>query len=172
VDEAVGVDVSAEMLAVAKEKNLAAELHHADITEEDILEDRQFELITAFRFFPNAEPDLRQSAMAVLVRHLSPHGVLVFNNHRNEASLLELVSKWTGKLGRPGVSDGEMRAIYEGAGLRLAGQFGIGLVPISERRLQWLVPVISPLERIAAAFNTPLTRRYCQDIIYVCRRAQ
>ena len=87
-ETSTGVDVSASMLKVARDFLNGVELIQADLTREDRLGDRRFHLITAFRFFPNAESQLRQDAIAALVRHLEPKGILVFNNHRNRGSLL------------------------------------------------------------------------------------
>ena len=95
---AVGVDISASMLDVARGNETRAEIMEADITRDDILGKREFDLITAFRFFPNAEFELRKEALGALARHLSGEGVLVFNNHKNAGSLrrrLGSAKRWT-----------------------------------------------------------------------------
>ena len=61
VDSSTGVDVSDSMMEVAGRWPPKAELIEADLTQNDVLGDRRFNLITAFRFFPNAEPELRQA---------------------------------------------------------------------------------------------------------------
>ena len=63
---AVGVDLSPSMLEVARKNKRSAEIIEADLTRSDVLGDRKFNLITAFRFFPNAEAELRSEAMQVL----------------------------------------------------------------------------------------------------------
>ena len=55
----VGVDISSSMLEVARKNNQDLEIFEGDITQMDILGNRKFDIITAFRFFPNAEPELR-----------------------------------------------------------------------------------------------------------------
>src|SRR5690348_278614 len=60
---ATGVDVSSSMMEVARELAPGAELIEADLTQRDVLQDRRFDLITAFRFFPNAERELRQAVI-------------------------------------------------------------------------------------------------------------
>ena len=84
--ESTGVDVSPSMLAEARGKGIDARLIEADITDSDELAGETFNLITAFRFFLNAEPELRASAITALGKRLAPDGVLVFNNHHNSGS--------------------------------------------------------------------------------------
>ncbi len=64
---ATGIDVSASMLAVARQSAPSAEIVEGDPTREDLLSERHFDLITAFRSFPNAEDPLREAAMAARV---------------------------------------------------------------------------------------------------------
>ena len=86
VKTSTGVDVSSSMLAIAKRKLKRTEIIKADITTEDVLQGRKFNLITAFRFFVNAEPALRCSAMQALAGLLSEDGYFVFNNHQSYGS--------------------------------------------------------------------------------------
>jgi SAM-dependent methyltransferase len=84
---AVGVDVSPTMLAAAKNRVRSAALLQADITQQRLFNDGQFDLVTAFRFFANAEPALREQAIAEIARVVRPGGYFVLNNHRNCTSL-------------------------------------------------------------------------------------
>jgi len=86
VKTSTGVDVSASMLSIAREKLKRTEIIEADITVDKIFEGRRFNLIIAFRFFVNAEPILRSAAMHALSRLLSEDGYLVFNNHQSYGS--------------------------------------------------------------------------------------
>ncbi|NUQ70110.1 MAG: methyltransferase domain-containing protein [Chthonomonadales bacterium] len=171
VDRSTGIDISQEMLATARGQVRTAELIHGDLTAENLLDGKQFDLITAFRFFPNAEPELRSAAMAAVVRHLAPDGRLVFNNHRHAGGSLYRLGAHTGGLSFTGVPEREMRNMAEAVGLAIERIYGIGLFPLSERRLQWLVRFIAPIEAAAAAANTGVLRPWCQDQVYVCRRA-
>jgi predicted TPR repeat methyltransferase len=64
VATSTGVDVSESMLTIAREKLKRTEIIQADITrEKNILKPKKFNLITAFRFFLNAEPELRLAAV-------------------------------------------------------------------------------------------------------------
>jgi len=86
VKTSTGVDVSSSMLAIAREKLKRTEIIEADITINNVLEGRKFNLIMAFRFFVNAEPALRAVAMAALAKLLSEDGYFVFNNHQSYGS--------------------------------------------------------------------------------------
>lgn len=86
VTTSTGVDVSSSMLAIAREKLRRTEIIEADITINNVLAEKKFNLITAFRFFVNAEPSLRSAAMATLAKLLSEDGYLVFNNHQSYGS--------------------------------------------------------------------------------------
>lgn len=90
VEEAVGVDVSGSMLAVAKEKVKRTKLLQANLLEDNVLDGQKFNLITAFRFFPNAEPELRNAALKVLTSLLSEDSCLVLNNHINQRSMFHV----------------------------------------------------------------------------------
>lgn len=82
VTTSTGMDVSDTMLNEARSKLERTEIIQSDITQNDVLGDRKFNLITAFRFFVNAEPALRNNVIKALVRHLSEDGYFVFNNHQ------------------------------------------------------------------------------------------
>src|SRR5690554_5494081 len=58
VGSSIGVDVSTDMLEIAKREVGDAKLIHADLTDCDVLGQEKFQLITAFRFFPNAQEEL------------------------------------------------------------------------------------------------------------------
>ncbi|HUV65182.1 MAG TPA: class I SAM-dependent methyltransferase, partial [Sedimentisphaerales bacterium] len=141
VKTSTGVDVSGSMLAVARKKLKRTEIIEADITAENILKPRKFNLVTAFRFFLNAEPALRRAAIRALVDLLDDEGYLVFNNHQN------LGSPWTKLLYRrhrrknpEGIfnvmSMDEMEELARQAGLEIVEMFPVGFfhppkVPVS-----------------------------------------
>lgn len=83
VADATGVDISEKMLALAKSKVERAALICGDVTQDASLLAGPFDLITAFRFFQNAQESLRDQALERLAASLAPDGVLVFNIHGN-----------------------------------------------------------------------------------------
>ena len=62
-----GLDISETMLSRARERVRDATLVQGDATRDPlVLDGRRFDFITAFRFFLNAQPSLRDDAMAFL----------------------------------------------------------------------------------------------------------
>jgi len=170
VASATGVDVSPSMMEVARESAPGAELIEADVTQRDVLGERRFDLITAFRFFPNAEPDLRLAVLRVLARHLAATGVLVFNNHKNRNSLPRRISRLLGRE-VPGLtmSHGDVAALVGAAGLRIVQVLPLACLPFSENHPLMPVSLLEPMERRLSGMK-PLAG-IAQDVIYVCAGA-
>ena len=70
----VGIDVSPDMLALARSRCPRARLILGDVTTTPGLAPGPFDLITAFRFFLNAEPPLRGEVLAWMRVALRPGG--------------------------------------------------------------------------------------------------
>ncbi len=83
----VGIDVSPDMLALARERCPHAKVILGDVTTTPGLAPGPFDLITAFRFFLNAEPTLRNEVLAWMRDSLRPAGLVVANFHVNPCSL-------------------------------------------------------------------------------------
>jgi SAM-dependent methyltransferase len=92
--EAVGLDISDTMLAAARERVPDATLVQADATRNPAaLQHRRFDFVTAFRFFLNAQPSLREAAMAFLASTLRDGSSrLLFNVHGNRYSTRALLA--------------------------------------------------------------------------------
>ena len=171
VKTSTGVDVSGSMLAIAREKLKQTEIIEADITAENILKPRKFNLITAFRFFLNAEPELRYSAMETLAELLDEEGYLVFNNHQNSGSpWLRLRYAYYQKKNPEGIynvmSIGQMKKLVEEAGLQTVEIYPVGFfhppkVPVSfhlNRAIDW------------AAGKFIFLNRFSENLIAICHR--
>lgn len=167
--QAVGVDISPEMLSIAKKNVKKARLVEADLTRGDVLGEAQFNLITAFRFFPNAETELRREVISVLVEHLAPGGCLVFNNHKNMGSTLYRLSRLMGRGGNDGMSQSEVDELLKLAGLRLEEVYSVGLIPVTEKHMPIPKGVLRPIENTAMALG--VLKDYGQDLIFVCSRS-
>lgn len=170
-DRTTGVDVSAEMLSRARSKLFRTELIRGDLTTEPLLRNRQYNLITAFRFFLNAEKELREEAMRVLASLLTPDGVLVFNNHMNHSSAAGLLTRFNRRFrGSTNVTwrVDEMCAMVKDAGLNVADAYYIGVMPGWERHM--LLPSGCYEAIDAAASKLSVLRRMAQDVIFVCMR--
>ena len=170
VFSAVGVDVSPAMLEVARNKLKRTEIIEANLIERDVLTGREFDLITAFRFFLNAEPGLRKMALAVLASHLAEDGYLVINNHRNRSSPLVLARLFYHRLAGGTchfMSMAEMKRLVEGAGLIIERVYPVGVCS---------VPRLTLPDRWNHKLDDFVLRRrylsfFSESPIVVCRRA-
>ena len=170
VTTSVGVDVSESMLEKARQRLNRTELIQADLTKGNVLQGRKFNLITAFRFFLNAEPKLRQAVMAVLVPLLTEDGYFVFNNHRNISSpMVRLRYIWGCKIrgGRGNfMSTKEMKNLVEDFGLEVAKIFPVGFLSLPKGSLpeSWN----HTIDSIGMKFKW--LAPYSESPIMVCRR--
>ena len=86
----VCLDASNEMLKEARKKIKKSKFFCVDITSSQInkkLKKESFGIITAFRFFLNADLELREEAIHKLDWMLKKKGILIFNIHGNTNSL-------------------------------------------------------------------------------------
>ena len=172
----VGVDVSASMLGIARRTLPEIDFIEADITRDDQLGNREFDLITVFRFFANAERELRREAIAVLRRHLSRDGVIIFNNHKNGASLKRRAGRamrWIRRQPHSVVdrvmSADEVTELVAGAGLRIQRQHHFGVLPSSDGRMLLPPARLHAIEWVLGRVG--FVGLLAQNLIYVCRPA-
>lgn len=87
--ESIGIDVSESMLEEARKKLKKSSLIEINVLEDNSMDEKfkESDLITAFRFFLNAEPQLRTQAINKLSQYLAQDGLLIFNIHGNKYSL-------------------------------------------------------------------------------------
>lgn len=176
-DESTGVDISPAMLSEAKTNVTNVNFVEGDLTADDFLVERTYDLITAFRFFPNAEPALRNQVMAAIVAHLKPDGLVVFNNHLNSTSLrhaifFRLKRKLFGtRLGK-GVSQtmtrDEVDDILKQHKLEIIKSYAIGHLPMTEKVYLWPRSLMLAIEKFF--YRHVKSERYAQYVMYVCRR--
>lgn len=165
----IGVDLSPSMLEVARNNSRNAEIIEEDLTRNDVLGFRKFNLITAFRFFPNAETDLRTDAMRVLTKHLDEDGYLVFNNHRNRGSTLNRLTRLFGYPGYHGMSMGETRALLTENSLEIVERYHYCVIPASERRSLPPIALLRSVEGILSKWRS--VQDLGENLIFVCRRS-
>ena len=168
--ESVGADLSPSMLEPARGTLQKSEIIEADLTKNDILGDRRFDLITAFRFFPNAQEELRSEVVHLLARHLAPEGWLIFNNHKNTRSLRNRLARALGRKGFQGMSPAQAKEFLNRAGLEVVDIYHFGVLPATEGRLLLPRPLLRGVERVLARWKW--LRYYGQNLIYVCRHGE
>jgi SAM-dependent methyltransferase len=165
VSDSLGIDVSESMLRTARRNNPELEFVLGDITREHIIPDRKFDLVTAFRFFPNAQPQLRDEVVAALAEMLSSAGILVLNNHLNGDSYFRKLMRKTGRDPGHGMSMKEVEALMERHGFQIREIVGFGIAPIPERVRSPLSSLLEPLEWRLRHWR-PLAGK-AQDVIVV-----
>ncbi len=162
-----GVDLSPSMLAVAQKNNMTAEIIEADLTRNDVLGERKFNLITAFRFFPNAQPELRNEAMQVITKHITANGYIVFNNHMHNGSLKYRLAKLLGRAKTDGMSNAEVNELIKKHNLEIEGFYHLCVFPASERRMFLPLALLQPLEKILA--RIAIFYKLAENHVYVCK---
>jgi len=161
------------MLQIARQKILNSELIFGDLTRENILRNRRFNLITAFRFFLNAQPSLRKEAMQTLAKHITDDGLLVFNNHMQRSSIMHLILRvWSllryGRDNKRYLSLEQIRSLVGGAGFRIVKIFHWGLLPATDNHMPLPSSLLVRLENWAS--RRRLLRPLAQNTIIVCAK--
>lgn len=93
--EVVGVDISESMIAQARNKLSSARFIVADLTSESV-DLGMFDLVSSFRFFGNADMELRIKVLRELNRRMKDGAFLLVNNHRNPAALINRLDRAQG----------------------------------------------------------------------------
>jgi ubiquinone/menaquinone biosynthesis C-methylase UbiE len=166
VNTCTGVDISASMLSLCRKKLPEVSLIEGDVTQDDILKGREFNLITAFRFFANAQQSLRKEVLLALHRHLAKDGILVFNNHRNRSNPLFATARLMGKQLNT-LSHDEIMTLIDEAGFTLIRVYCTGVLPGLDKRRpsspeSWYYGTDWLAEKLV------IGRWLGQNLIYVC----
>jgi len=175
VDAADGVDLSAEMVALARVKCQKSRMLVGDILTEPQLLQKNYDLISCFRFLLNVEPELRRRLLKRLREVLrEPDGLLLVNVHGNSRSLRHpalLWRRWRERTNHSGamlneMSPGETRMLLHESGFQVVRQFGFGMLPPTLYR--------TPLRGLATGVDRALAGdNWCNDLaidlLFVCR---
>ncbi len=172
VEVAVGVDISDKMLSLAKNKIKKASLYCCDLTMQDMLEDKELDLITAFRFFLNSQNSLRREVVAVLSEKLSEKGVLIFNIHGNPVSyyflaliLNRLKPGYGSKLNF--LSLVGVTKMLGNSSLKIVRFYGTGFIPSSFYK-QWNVKFLFSVEWLLTKCS--FLKYFARNQIFVCSK--
>lgn len=93
IDDCTGVDISPEMLKIAKKNVIRAKIVQGDVTQDSDLVKGPFDLVTAFRFFLRAEEALRGDVLTWIRSVISDDGYFVANFHMNPISIRGAIRK-------------------------------------------------------------------------------
>jgi SAM-dependent methyltransferase len=126
-----GIDISPEMLELARSRCPRAHLIQGDVTTNHGLARGPFDLITAFRFFLNAEPVLRSQALDWMRRSLRQGGAVIANFHLNPTSLrgTYLRLRTAGATTPTMMSIDQARQLFEAHGFTVLDILGYSFLP-------------------------------------------
>jgi SAM-dependent methyltransferase len=174
VPAADGIDISENMVAVARTKCTRARLLVGDVLARPELLSASYDLISAFRFLLNVEPALRVRVLKRLHQVLRPDGRLVVNVHGNSRSLRHptiLWRRWRERNGNSNVmlnemSPSETRNLLTECGFEVVRQFGFGIMPPTLYR----TPLRGAAQMVDRALSGDHSWNNCSiDMLFVCR---
>jgi len=172
-DHVVGVDVSEAMLENARPLVPSATFICQDITEQPMVE--KFDVVTAFRFFLNAEDELRREVLLAIGDQLNENGRLICNVHMNKYSILgvtyRLLEAVTRKPKHKTLSYDEFRKLLGQTGFEVEFVTWYGVMPRPGRLFsRFLNTTIGPIEKF---FNkVGLNGRFAHTFLVVARPKQ
>lgn len=165
----IGIDVSESMIAIARPKCLRTTFVVADVTTSPVSIE-PVDLVTAFRFFGNAQPGLRAAALRAIAAIARPGGHLILNNHRNPRSLHNLLLRVAGEPQELDLAYGRMDRLLRQHGFEIVETHAIAAWVVLYRlhRHAVLTGRAAPfLERLSAL---PGIARVSPDAVLVARR--
>jgi SAM-dependent methyltransferase len=132
IPQTIGVDIAEGMLAYARPRCPESRLVKHDVTtgpHPDV--PPSVDVVTAFRFFLNAEPDLRRDVLAWMRSVLGTGGTLIANFHLNPRSLRGryLLLRWRGRRRTAMVSPREAERVLADAGFDVQARYGYEYLP-------------------------------------------
>jgi SAM-dependent methyltransferase len=154
----VGIDISSDMLALARVRCPRVPLVLGDVTTVPGLAPGPFDLITAFRFFLNAEASLQSQVLAWMSRSLRPDGIVIANLHLNPASLrgTYLRLRMSRATRPPMMSIGHSRRMFAAHGFTVRQILGYSFLPYRRDGRALLAPVARRVVETHLAGSRPL----------------
>jgi ubiquinone/menaquinone biosynthesis C-methylase UbiE len=175
VETAEGIDISENMIALARAKCEKAQFKVGDILSQPDLLQKHYDVITTFRFLLNVEPVMRRRVLCKLREVVrESDGLLVLNVHGNSRSLRHPAIVWRRWRERSQPTDAmlnemspaETRTLLHECGFQVVRQFGFGVLPPTLYR--------TPLRGVAAAtdkffIGDNLWRNCSIDMMFICQ---
>lgn len=163
------VDISLTMIDEARKKCPQTEFHLADLTTSD-LDIGQFDLITSFRLFGNAQDELREGVLRALTKRLLPGGHLIINSHRNPRAPYALLNRLTGGNSDMDLHLPKLRSLLQRHGLEIVRLQPIGAWMFRSKLMVSTLPDSPQAIRNEARFGHPMFASIAPDTIVVARK--
>jgi ubiquinone/menaquinone biosynthesis C-methylase UbiE len=175
VDSAEGIDISENMVAVARTRCTRARLLVGDVLRQPELLQKNYDVISCFRFILNVEPEIRVQILRRLRQVLrQPDGLLLVNVHGNSRSLRHPAIVWRRWRERPEqdglmlneMSPDETKKLFRENGFEIVHQFGFGILPPTIYR--------TPFRHVARALDHKFAgengwNNWSIDMLFACR---
>ena len=168
--ESVGVDISPSMIEIAKRKCPRVRFVNGDITAADIDLGGQFDVVTAFRFFGNAQDDLRATVLDRLNGYLRDGGYLVLNSHRNPNAIKNLLHRLTGGADQLDLTYGRLLKLLRNHGFQSVACYPIGFWIFRNGLAARTDLTADAGEKFERAFRHRWFARFSPDLIMVARK--
>ncbi len=167
--ESYAVDVSESMIAKARLKCPRTRFFITDVTRNppDL---EPMDLVTAFRFFANAQGELRDAAADAVRMMLRPGGYLILNNHRNSWSIRNLLLRSVDQPSDGRLSHLALRRLLARHNFRILRTVGVGVWLVRAKVVRTEVlesryaRMLEPLSRL------PVLAPICPDEVVLAQR--
>jgi ubiquinone/menaquinone biosynthesis C-methylase UbiE len=173
ISESIGVDISDSMISIAQANVKRSKIIKVDLTKTNIFNENYFDLITAFRFFLNAQPELREDVLNVLSKSLKDEGYFVFNIHLNKTSIYSRIIHLIRKINNLSfeintMSIKQVSHMVEKAGLEIITTYHFAIIPIIKENTKIPILFIDPFEKFSS--KIPCLRYFSRYLIFVCKK--
>lgn len=168
----VGIDISKDMLANAKDKYPEITFINADLTKQN-LDIGPFDLITSFRFFLNAEDILRKDVLSTFNSYIKAGGYLLINTHMTPWSIhgirLKLRKAITKKENvESTLSSNDLKRLVEGYGYKCVNTKSYRLLPTLKGKLVLPGFIFKAIDTIAS--KLPFSNIYCHNTMFLFKK--
>jgi len=173
-----GIDISDSMLEQASKKTTHARLLKVDITKnEGEFQPEQFDVITAFRFFLNAQSRLRKEVLEKFHLYLKSNGVVIFNVHANAthfgvmAAILILRLKNKFRQEKPiqnSLSIFKVKRLLKEHNFQIIEVHHRNILPVINEKTTFPIAKFARLENFCSKVG--FLRYLSRNIIFVCKK--
>lgn len=168
-----GIDISDDMLATARVKCKRVTFHAMDgrlaLNE---FGREAFDVVSAFRFFPNADPQLREDVAEQISAMTKRGGHIILNNHRNFWSTSYLAMRAANnRSGNYGSRNSDIKGLFLRRGFSCVRKYSLGVWPQTDFRpflLSW--SAANALERLNMRYLSRV-HAFGYNTIFVFRKA-